>query len=68
MTRSVGLSAAFVAIAIVLLVAAVLYWLGDLNVLAGSVGPHHKHAVVAAVLGVLSLVAASFSRPQPATY
>ena len=67
MTRSIGLSAAFVVLAVILFAVAILYWMGSLNVLASSIGPHHKHAAVAAGLGLVSLVAASFSRPQTAT-
>jgi hypothetical protein len=52
-----------VALALLLFVLAVLYALGVVNVLAfHGAGPHYKHAVLLAILGIASLVAANFVR------
>jgi hypothetical protein len=42
--------------------AAIFYATTDTGLLASAVGRHYKHAIVAAVLGVLSFVAANFAR------
>ena len=43
-------------IALVCLVAAVLYWTGALQLGTAHPGPHHTHAIVAAIIGILALV------------
>ncbi len=43
-------------VALVCFVAAVMYWTGSLQLGAGHGGPHHTHAILFAVLGLLSLV------------
>ncbi len=45
-----------VAIAVVCFVLAALYWTGAVQFGAHKAGPHHTHATLFIVLGVLSLV------------
>jgi len=44
------------ALAVVCFVLAVLYWMGSLQIGASHPGPHHTHAIVFAIVGVLVLV------------
>jgi hypothetical protein len=44
---------------------AIFYATTDTGLLASSVTRHYKHAVVAAVLGVLCFVGANFTRRRP---
>jgi hypothetical protein len=45
-----------VVIAVVAFVVAGLYWTGWLQIGASHPGPHHTHAILFAVIGLLSLV------------
>ena len=45
-----------VALAVVCFVLAVLYWTGSLQIGASHPGPHHTHAIVLALVGVLAVV------------
>jgi len=44
------------ALAVVCFVIAAMYWTGNLQIGASHPGPHHTHAILFAVLGLLSLV------------
>ncbi len=58
---------ALVLLAVIFLVLAVLYYVGAIQFLTSKgTGGHWKHAVVLAILAVLSLVGANFARRQPA--
>jgi lysylphosphatidylglycerol synthetase-like protein (DUF2156 family) len=61
-------STAFVLVAAVLVVLAVLYGMGSIQFLtfSGTRHAHHlSHAVALTILAVLSLVAANLARPKP---
>jgi len=45
-----------VVVALVCFVLAVLYWTGSLQLATSHPGPHHTHAIVLALVGVLALV------------
>ena len=64
MQRSWGLVAACIVLAVAFAALAVFYASSDTSFLAGSYGKHSKHAVLFALLAVLSLAAASFARPR----
>jgi hypothetical protein len=50
---------------VVFIIVAALYALGVLQLFASTTsGPHYKHAILFAVLGVASFVAANFARPK----
>ena len=67
--RNPTTAAALVVIALVLFVLAVLYAVGAVNMFASGPGHHYKHAALLGILGILSLVAASFARRrQTAAY
>jgi uncharacterized membrane protein HdeD (DUF308 family) len=51
---------------VIFLIAAVLYAVGVLQLFTSTSGTHYKHAVLFAVLGVASFVAANFARPKTA--
>lgn len=53
-------------LAILFVAVAIFYATTDTGLLASSVARHYKHAVVAAVLAVLCLIGANFSRPRRA--
>lgn len=53
-----------VVLAVALLVVAYLYYVGDLQLFTTGPGKHGKHAILAAGLAVVSLVAANFVRPK----
>jgi len=55
-----------VIVAIVCFVLAILYWTGTLQMGASTPGPHHKHAVLFAVLGIVALVWFRFVSGTPA--
>jgi hypothetical protein len=57
-----------VVVAVVFAILAVLYGIGVLSVFTstGAGGPHYKHAVVLAVLAVLCLIGANFTRQRGA--
>jgi len=68
-TRNPMLAAAFVALAVVCVVFAVLYMLGVVGWFStdpNSHAPHTKHAIVLGVVAVAALIAANFARPKPA--
>ncbi|MBV8152091.1 MAG: hypothetical protein JO101_12260 [Candidatus Eremiobacteraeota bacterium] len=54
-----------VLIAIVCFILAILYWTGTLQVGAAEPGPHHKHAVLFAVLGIIALIWFRFQSSAP---
>jgi hypothetical protein len=60
--------AAFIAVAVVAAIVAVLYAFGVIGF--GTADPsathHYKHALIAGAVAVASLVAASFTRPRSA--
>jgi hypothetical protein len=66
--RSAPLSILLVVLAVVFAVLAVLYELGAIQfAVSDPSSKHHTtHAVALAVLTVASLIAANFTRPQPA--
>ena len=52
---------------VVFVIIAILYALGVLQLFASTTsGPHYKHALLFAVLGLASFVAANFARPKTA--
>jgi hypothetical protein len=56
---------AFVALAIVFVVIAILYWTATITILATPGHTHHvAHTVLFGILAVIALVAASMARPQ----
>jgi hypothetical protein len=63
-TLAIGL----VALAVVFVILAILYAVGVLAIFTstGAGGPHYKHAVLLAVLAVVSLVGANFARRRTA--
>ena len=65
MPRSRAATTAFVALAIVFVLLAILYAVGAISVLASGNTHHYKHAVVLVGLAVVALVASSFARPHP---
>ena len=66
MPRSWPAAAALVAVAVVCVLVAYLYYVGTLQLLASDPGVHRKHAYVFAGLALVCLVAANFARPRPA--
>ena len=68
MTKSQPLAVGFAVLGVIFLIVAALYALGVLQILTSSdSGPHYKHAILFAVLGVASFVAANFARPKTST-
>lgn len=56
---------ALVVLAVIFFILAILYAAGSIAFLASSGHKHHyTHAIVMAVLGILSLVGANFVRPK----
>lgn len=51
-------------LAVLFLAVAIFYATTDTGLLASSVARHYKHAVVAAVLAVLCLIGANFTRTR----
>jgi hypothetical protein len=66
MQRSWALVAACIVLAVVFAALAVFYASSNTSLLASAYGKHSKHAVLFALLAVLSLAAASFARPRKA--
>ena len=66
--QSAPLSIALVVLAVVFALLAVLYALGDIQVLVSDARAthHYTHAVLFGVLALASLVAANFTRPKTA--
>jgi TRAP-type uncharacterized transport system fused permease subunit len=62
--RSPAISIICILLAILCAIAAIFYWTQRTSLLAGSVGLHHKHAAVFAVLTVLFLLGAILFRPR----
>ena len=55
-----------VVLAVVFFVLAALYWTGTLQIAVREPGgPHHKHAVLFAALGILSLIWFRFQSAAP---
>ena len=54
-----------IVLAIAFFVIAVLYWTGTLQIAVREPGPHHKHAVLFAGLGILSLIWYRFQTAPP---
>jgi hypothetical protein len=52
-------------LAIAFFVLAVLYWIGMLQIATHEPGPHHKHAVLFAGLGILCLIWFRFQSASP---
>jgi len=52
-------------LAIAFFVIAVLYWTGTLQIAVHEPGPHHKHAVLFAGLGILCLIWFRFQSAAP---
>jgi hypothetical protein len=54
-----------VLLAVIFVILAYLYWVGDIQILTREGrGVHHTHGFLFAGLAVLSLVAANFTRPK----
>ena len=56
----------FLVCAVVLVALAVMWFTVNTSFLASATGHHAKHGILALVLAVLCLVAASFARPRTA--
>lgn len=61
-----ALATVFVLLALIFIVVAIFYATQSTDLLASGVGIHYKHAALAAVLAVLSLIAANIVRPHRA--
>ncbi len=62
------LAIALIALAVVFVILAILYLVGAIQLFTSTgTGGHWKHALVLAVLAVLSLVAANFAQRRTAT-
>ncbi|HSS61145.1 MAG TPA: hypothetical protein VLK30_06795 [Candidatus Limnocylindrales bacterium] len=59
-TVAVGLGV----LGVVLIIAAVLYAVGILQLFSSGSGNHYKHAILCVVLAVASFVGANFARPR----
>jgi hypothetical protein len=53
-----------VVVAVLFFALAAFYWTQETSLLASSTAIHHKHALVAAGLGVLALIGANIVRPK----
>jgi hypothetical protein len=63
--KSTPVAVGFVILAVIFLVAAVLYAIGMLQIFTSTTsGTHIKHAILFAVLAVASLIAANFTREK----
>lgn len=62
--KSTPVAYGFLVVGLLCVVAAVLYALGVLQLLASTSGPHYKHAILFAVLAVACLIAFNFARPK----
>lgn len=56
------LTALMIVVAVACVALAVFYWTTPTNLFASDTGIHHKHAILFAVLAVLALIAANFTR------
>lgn len=56
------LTAAMIVVALAGVALAVFYWTTPTSLFASDTGIHHKHAILFAVLAVLALIAANFTR------
>jgi hypothetical protein len=54
-----------IVLAIAFFVLAALYWTGAVQIAVHDGGPHHKHAILFAVLGILSLIWFRFQSASP---
>ena len=54
-------------LAIVFFILAILYWIGKVQLFASHGGPHHLHAILFFVLGILSLLWMRFQSGTPST-
>jgi uncharacterized membrane protein YtjA (UPF0391 family) len=63
---AVGIAKIVFLVALVLFVVAALYWTGTLQLGASHPGPHHSHAILFAILGILALVWMRFQSSAPA--
>jgi len=64
MQRSWGLVTACIALAVLFAGLCIFFATTQTSLLAGSYARHTKHAVLFALLALLSLAAASFARPR----
>jgi hypothetical protein len=64
-TRTQPLTILLAILGVLFVAVAIFYATTDTGLLASSVTRHYKHAIVAAVLAVLSFVAANFTRRRP---
>jgi len=64
--KSWALVAGCIAVAVVFAAVAIFYATATTSFLASETGHHYKHAILAGLLAVLALVAASFARPRSA--
>jgi predicted membrane protein len=63
--KSNSFAAALGILGIILVIVAILYALGVLQLFASTTsGPHYKHAILFAVLAVASFVGANFAREK----
>jgi membrane protein implicated in regulation of membrane protease activity len=65
MTSSWAVAGGLIVLAVIFAILAVLYWVGAIQFMTTlGRGPHHTHGILFAVLAVLSLVGANFTRPK----
>lgn len=58
---------ALVVLAVIFAILAVLYFVGAIQLFTSTgAGGHPKHAIILAVLAIVSLIGANFARRQPA--
>lgn len=62
MRPNILLTAAMIVIAIACVALAIFYWTTPTSLFASDSGLHHKHAILFAVLAILALIAANFTR------
>ncbi|MBO0683935.1 MAG: hypothetical protein J2P45_12310 [Candidatus Dormibacteraeota bacterium] len=64
-TQSPALSLALVAVAVICVILAVLYFMGTINFLSTHAsGRHTTHTIVLGVVAVVALIGANFARPK----
>lgn len=65
MTNSWPVTIGLIVLAVVFVLLAYLYWVGDIQFLTSKgYGGHHSHGYLFGGLAILSLVAANFTRPK----
>jgi hypothetical protein len=64
MSKSWGMVAVCIVLAVLFAALAVFYATSTTSFLASASGRHSKHAILFAALAALSLIAASFARPR----